>query len=498
MRLVPLTVLAFLLSTAALAQVTDPYAEWAEGPVKFLMTVDEARQWKTLHSNAEAQAFIDLFWARRDPTPDTARNEFREEFDRRVALADKQFTGAAARGALSDPGRALILLGPPYNVSGRAGAAAAGALGPTVDVRGSAIVPGVTREPNQMIWMYAHDKKPKYIRQSDFTLIFLDEGNNDWKIAYTERVNPDQIFQEAVRGLIISPKLTKATFPSTITRVRPTSFKDPLLDAAYKKFRSDGKESVGPSSLTWGEFVTPGGDSFIAAQLYVSAGADIAAGQKVNFFTVIEDFAGLVVDINEDPATMTASGKDCYAEKSLQLDPGTYTATFGLAAPDGHILSATRTPLTVEKLDPTETAVSPLILSSSITPLKSEASALDPFSFGGLKVVPKGDLLFVPSGDLWYFVELRNPGEADGGMPKIQVKIDIKGQTAKGPAEMKLPMQEAKAARLQGEDHRFALGLALPLEGFIPGDYTMKIHVVDTVLGKNYDLEKHFRVRPAS
>ena len=80
----PLLLAAVLISASASAQVSYRYADWADGPVKFLMTKVEMKQWKTIHSDADAQAFIDLFWARRDPTPDTPRNEFRDEFDARV------------------------------------------------------------------------------------------------------------------------------------------------------------------------------------------------------------------------------------------------------------------------------------------------------------------------------------------------------------------------------------------------------------------------------
>ena len=56
-------------------------------------------------------------------------------------------------------------------------------------------------------------------------------------------------------------------------------------------------------------------------------------------------------------------------------------------------------------------------------------------------------------------------------------------------------MKDASLAKLMGETHRYGLGLAIPLDGFVPGEYTMKVHVVDVVLGKNYDFEKPFHVR---
>jgi hypothetical protein len=203
----------------------------------------------------------------------------------------------------------------------------------------------------------------------------------------------------------------------------------------------------------------------VSAQVYVPAGGDIAPDQKVTSFSVIENKAGEIVDIREDATTMIASGGDAYLDRSLQLDPGTYKATFGVAS-DGRILAAARTPMTIEGLDPKATGTSPLLLASKVYPLTTAPQPMDPFTFGGLKVVPN-----------------------------MRVRIDIKGKTAKGPVELRMPMKDTAVAKLAGETNRYALGLAIPLEGFKPGEYTMKVHVVDVVLGKEYDFEKQFRVR---
>src|SRR5436190_23781074 len=96
-------ILAVVIGAFAAAQVSYKFADWAESPVKHLMTKEEMRQWKAIKSDQDAAAFVDLFWAKRDPTPATPRNEFRDEFDKRVALADQEFSGHI-RGAMSDPG----------------------------------------------------------------------------------------------------------------------------------------------------------------------------------------------------------------------------------------------------------------------------------------------------------------------------------------------------------------------------------------------------------
>lgn len=110
-RLLSAALLAFALP--AFAALSPPVAAWGKGPAQWLMTHDEERAWSRLQTDQEANGFIDLFWARRDPTPGTERNEFLEEFDRRVASADRQFRTDRKRGAMADMGRVYIVLGPP-------------------------------------------------------------------------------------------------------------------------------------------------------------------------------------------------------------------------------------------------------------------------------------------------------------------------------------------------------------------------------------------------
>lgn len=105
----------WLLSSTACgsAIAAGPIAAWAEGPVRWLLLPSERRQAGRLSSRREAVLFIEFFWRRRDPTPSDPGNPFLRTFHDRVQAADKLYAEEGVRGALTDRGRALILLGAP-------------------------------------------------------------------------------------------------------------------------------------------------------------------------------------------------------------------------------------------------------------------------------------------------------------------------------------------------------------------------------------------------
>ncbi|HEY6146697.1 MAG TPA: GWxTD domain-containing protein [Thermoanaerobaculia bacterium] len=93
--------------------------DWASGPVRYLLTPEEKKAWEVLSGTADRTAFVTKFWASRDPRPETAQNEFREEFERRVIFADGAFRQGELRGSLTDRGMVFVLIGPPFNVGRR-------------------------------------------------------------------------------------------------------------------------------------------------------------------------------------------------------------------------------------------------------------------------------------------------------------------------------------------------------------------------------------------
>ncbi len=87
--------------------------DWAEGPVRFLLTGDQRLDYERLQDPASRSEFITEFWKGRDPKSETPENEARIEFERRVAFADSRFSQDETRGSLTDRGMVFVLLGPP-------------------------------------------------------------------------------------------------------------------------------------------------------------------------------------------------------------------------------------------------------------------------------------------------------------------------------------------------------------------------------------------------
>ena len=86
---------------------------WIDGPVRYLITYREERAFMKLETDSQRAYFIYRFWFKRDPTPGTVRNEYREIFWDRVITANSMFNESMTPGWKSDRGRIFILIGPP-------------------------------------------------------------------------------------------------------------------------------------------------------------------------------------------------------------------------------------------------------------------------------------------------------------------------------------------------------------------------------------------------
>lgn len=116
-RLLPAVVIALAaLGATALAAAKpklDPESQKFYQTARLIMTKEEVKIFEWLPDAESRKEFIADFWVKRDPDPDTPDNEYKKEFEARVAYVNKRFNKEGGPGYNSDRGRVYLFMGPP-------------------------------------------------------------------------------------------------------------------------------------------------------------------------------------------------------------------------------------------------------------------------------------------------------------------------------------------------------------------------------------------------
>jgi GWxTD domain-containing protein len=92
-------------------ELSKTYKKWLDEDVVYIISDEERKAFKQLSNDEERDQFIEAFWQRRNPTPDSEENEYKEEHYRRIEYANEHFA-AGIPGWKSDRGRIYIMYGP--------------------------------------------------------------------------------------------------------------------------------------------------------------------------------------------------------------------------------------------------------------------------------------------------------------------------------------------------------------------------------------------------
>lgn len=170
-------------------------ASWGDSAeYQFLATPEEKRDWRRLREDSDRLRFVDQFWSRRDPTPGTPENEFRDQFLARAAFADLSWGTERTRGSLTDRGRVFVLLGKPRVIRLKGQTRAEGA---TIESGSRAIVDGTVER-----WVYSRTQLPK-LPQVEVVFKFITEKG------YGDHVMQKDFFQ--LKALAEASKLHDGT-----------------------------------------------------------------------------------------------------------------------------------------------------------------------------------------------------------------------------------------------------------------------------------------------
>ena len=105
----------FAAQKAVRQELKGAYKTWLEQDVTYIISDEERKAFKNLSNDEERESFIENFWLRRNPNPDSPDNEFREEHYRRIAYANEHFA-AGKPGWKTDRGHVYISFGKPDSI----------------------------------------------------------------------------------------------------------------------------------------------------------------------------------------------------------------------------------------------------------------------------------------------------------------------------------------------------------------------------------------------
>lgn len=476
-------VLGLVAASAAVAQegvgATEPenLLEWDDSPAGFLMTKDEKKEWKKITTEDQARDFIDLFWARRNPDPTSSFNPFKADFENRVRYADEQYTSERGRGALSDRGRVLILMGPPHYSENRF---------PTETVErieDRAVGTDEVRS-NAKLWFYDPQQLPDGFGIKGSRLIFTfyeEKAESNYFVldrSHQEATMAMRALSKAPEVYVLHPKLKEVPKPVSVPGGEaPTDAQLAWLDAGPAPF-DDARRVVEKVA------VADAANRPLWLHLELPENAptlDTLAG-------LVRDAEGAVASTFQVAAEPLDTAFGTAYQLTFPLSPGSYTVEVAGAA-GGSPQVTWSDDVTIPATPLEGTWMTPITLGLSF--VQDDDWKLGyPFAYGSLHVLPLTATSVTSKDELSYFGHVIRPGLNEAGEPELEVAVTFKmdGKPLARPFKMKLG-----AAKIADDLYAYANGINL---GALTqtGTYGIEFEVTDTIADVSVSREVELEV----
>jgi GWxTD domain-containing protein len=455
--------LAWVLAPVAEAQLSDEYANWADGPAGFLLTKKEKKQWSKITTDAEAEQFIELFWARRNPDPRSSFNPVKAEFDAKVRYAEEHFSYGSHSGATTDRAKVLILMGKPEGVQVRTAPNAV----PGID---SSTGTGDSVEGATQVWVYNPAKLPDgfKIRGSELYFLFYEAKLNSNNFVL------DRSARESFKGI------------SALNDAPEVYLLHPDLNEVPKPVSIAGGSPASAAHLAW---LDGGGAPFddivkVIAELGVSDSVhrplwihlelppdapelDLLAGRvKASDGEVVSNFETTAVPLKGQ------YGKAYHL--AFALEEGSYTVDIvGAAESEPQVVVSLAEE--VSNIPDEGTWMSPVWLGTAVTP-NPEAKLGDAFTIGGWHLMPISGPEMTRASEITYFGFIVRPALNDEGAVDLRARVHVKKDGKELGRPLEVPLEPSRIM-----DDLYMYGNSIGLSG-IPeiGEYEFVFEVTET------------------
>jgi GWxTD domain-containing protein len=486
-------------------ELETPWKKWLNEEVVYIISDEEKKAFKTLATDEEREQFVENFWLRRDPTPDTEENEFREEHYRRIAYANDRFASGIP-GWKADRGRIYIEYGPPDEIESHP---SGGTYERPYEEGG-----GTTSTYPFEQWRY------RYIEGIGNNIIieFVDTTQSGEYHMTMDPSEKDALLYVPGAGLTMMEQMGMSCKTNRFTRTDGThlgigSMPLPESMSEFTRLETFAKLQAPPlvkykdleaavnSSIKYNllpmkvraDYIPVTGSSVLTNITIQFAVKDLQFKQKEGVSTAIVNMYGRVTTMSRRPATWfeeavqvdeptemlakVVDGVRIY-QKTIPLKPGRYR--LNIVAKD--IVGGNQTnyemALDVPRIEDDTLGLSSLILADQIEKLPTTHIGLGPFSIGASKVRPKMDNTFKRDEKLGIYMQLYNfQMDEETKKPKGSVQYEFfKTGTNERIGD---PIVE-DVATLPGGATQITIEHLLSLKDFAPGSYTLKVKVVDT------------------
>jgi len=488
------------------------YSQWTSKDVEYIITGDEKKAYKALKTDEERENFIENFWRRRDPDPDTEENEYREEYYERIAYANEHFASGIP-GWKTDRGRIYITFGKPDGIETHP-------TGGSYD-RPSYEGGGSTTTYPFEVWFYRHlDNVGDGIE-----IEFVDPtGTGEYRIARSPN-EKDALLNVPGAGLTTAESLGLGNKGDRISgsgngynygREQDSPFRRLEIITALQrppsvKF-SDLQASLSDSGVIDNnpldfdmrvDFFRQSDDRVITAftvqasnkelQFNPSGGLNTA---RMNIFGRVMAVSGKRSGIFEDSVTTSATTEELIEakdrksvyQKAIALTPGTYKVDVVVRDVGTGNRGIRSIGFTVPKYDENKLSTSTLILASTLRST-TERDIGGSFVIGTAKVIPNLSGVYKKGQDVGLYLQVYNTGI---DQTTLRPAVDVTYVLMKDGKE--ILRQAENWEGLSDSGQRLTLARMIPTTSLAAGDYELKIKIKDRVSSQTLEPSAKFTV----